>query len=95
MVRRQESVTSGIQQKGQKVTNNTATVTHVIQSGPVTVRVRTLVFIQTGHCGSIVGSRDMNTIGVKVGNGTIFPVRLLRELLWLIEPCFDAGTVCF
>lgn len=101
MVRRHESVTNGIQHNGQKVTNITATVTQVIQSGAVVVRVRTLVFIHTGHCGTTVGVRDMNTIDAGKGIGdTALPRPPLRESLMICSlvlgeaPCLDAGTIC-
>jgi hypothetical protein len=44
--------------------SKTATVTHVIQLGAVTVRVRTFVFIQSGHCGKTVGTLEKKSIGL-------------------------------
>lgn len=100
MVRRQESVTNGIQHSGQNVTSMTATVTQVIQSGAVVVRVRTFVFIHTGHCGTTVGVRDMKTIDAGKGMGDTALPRPLREsfmicsLLFGVGPCLDAATIC-
>ena len=94
-------MTNGIQHSGQNVTNMTATVTHVIQSGAVVVRVRTFVFIHTGHCGTTVGVRDMQTNEAGKGIGeTALPRPPLREsfmictLLLDEAPCLDDDTIC-
>ena len=79
----------------------TATVTHVIQSGAVVVRVRMFAFIHTGHCGTTVGVRDMKTIdaGKRIGD-TALPCPPLRESLMICSlflgeaPCLDAATIC-
>lgn len=94
-------MTNGIQHSGQNVTKMTATVTHVIQSGAVVVRVRTFVFMQTGHCGTTVGVRDMKTNDAGKGIGdTARPRPPLRESFMICNlllgeaPCVDAVTIC-